>query len=728
MHFRSISIATLPVLFGLVFNSSCSANDPVSSATASSLQSDAPLKIGHFNIRRLGQKDSRFRDMDLTAQIINQWDVVSVVEVMPLSLADQKRRKDLLAQIESIKSQGLTQVEFYKGIRTPEGGTQNIVAGQVSLQDLIDHVPQTGVDRLESALKKIDPSWKYVISKELDSKGFVEQTAIFYRSSRAKLQPIKYCQNKREHSGSESHPLDQDTHCTLDIPPKEKELVARPAFMAGFKSGNFDFILAGMHLRFGAFKMSEQELAQMMKVLYGEKYPLHRVLDSIYRIELYEALTRLLEDVSRKEETLARVQEQSTGDSESQEKIKWAEGNLQTAVKALLAQERQSLALLPLLNEVRSESSIFEVAARRIRNFERLWKSEKYEELGIDLDSIPEELKEPPYLDSSFRKRISQRGRELTSTLLSELRAPARQGTLLEMIRIYKKFRFYELIENKEVGQKIHAALEGETSLSALEILLETPINDRRQFFTFGEINVGIKGRVASLKIQLPLLWEQLRTPQEKDLIIAGDFNLEMGISVDDPSVSDRLPLSDKVVLRLTEEVIRQSSGAKAYVTERTAFSDNSPSLTSAYDHFILDPNHTGSSNSGECFEESARSYDFTNQDVLSQTAWSPLSGQTEAPFASLWGRFFPEQLSSLREKIEDQLIQSFRISRNKVKLHYKEEKVKRVLRNFDKNVIRAMEEYREGQPNLAPFYELISDHLPIEITCQTHAPDDDPS
>jgi hypothetical protein len=67
-------------------------------------QKNKHVKIAEFNVLHPGMSKTRYKDYRLVAEIINQWDVVAVTELLPLISADLKHNQALVKFIEEAPS------------------------------------------------------------------------------------------------------------------------------------------------------------------------------------------------------------------------------------------------------------------------------------------------------------------------------------------------------------------------------------------------------------------------------------------------------------------------------------------------------------------------------------------------------------------------------------------------------------------------------------------------
>lgn len=183
----------------------------------------AQLKIGSFNIIRMGTDSSVFKRYDIVADIINQWDLVGVVEIMatPAAYIEKNRKIDLVAaqlQIHQRKYSAL-QKKQYAGI-------------------LNDSYEMPGYLKLLMALRELDPSWSLILGPRATGSTVTsrEMGGFYYRAGAVTNIKSSFCGGERG--------------CAVAIPEKVASLVPRLPFSATFKAGSLRFNAVALHLRF----------------------------------------------------------------------------------------------------------------------------------------------------------------------------------------------------------------------------------------------------------------------------------------------------------------------------------------------------------------------------------------------------------------------------------------------------------------------------------------------
>ena len=191
------------------------------------------LKVGQFNVFRLGEDSSKFKNFPLMAKIINQWDVVGAVELTPTkdSIREHNREMD--------------------GLNTEAARASYWAPGHI---------------RLLLALRNLDPSWSLIMSSEARGEGSSGELAgFYYRASRLNPVPTRYCvqvTGDRAASG-----------CTARFAENDDPLVSRPPFIASFRVGNSAFTFVTSHIRFSASNEERQKLLRVFPGNCGTRCP-----------------------------------------------------------------------------------------------------------------------------------------------------------------------------------------------------------------------------------------------------------------------------------------------------------------------------------------------------------------------------------------------------------------------------------------------------------------------
>lgn len=201
------------------------------------------LKIANYNLLHPGSNKNSYKDMALMAQIMNEYDVISVQELIPRLGNDMRHNRDLVELIRSKSDESLT--ELY---RAP---------GYVIILD---------------ELRKIDPSWALITSPrgEASSPSSVhELVGFYYRASKARPIVTEHCAELNKGiEGRDSfacYPLFRKPFFRDDV----ADAFSRKPFIASFESGKFDFTLMNAHVIYTSPR-DEATMSWISQVAFGE--------------------------------------------------------------------------------------------------------------------------------------------------------------------------------------------------------------------------------------------------------------------------------------------------------------------------------------------------------------------------------------------------------------------------------------------------------------------------
>lgn len=174
---------------------------------------DSFVKIGSFNIIRIGQSQTRFKRNDFVAKIINKWDMVTVVEIMNMGQEHLafNQKIDLIYETATAEQQKQLESSY--------------------------EMPRYLMILKE--LRKLDPSWSLIMSPRAtgETVASYEYVGFFYRRGFVMNTKSSFCGNKR------------GCLAPVDL-SKYGNLISRSPFVARFEVGKFKFNSVGIHTRF----------------------------------------------------------------------------------------------------------------------------------------------------------------------------------------------------------------------------------------------------------------------------------------------------------------------------------------------------------------------------------------------------------------------------------------------------------------------------------------------
>ncbi len=214
----------------------------------SNAKKSGTVRIASYNMLHPGSQRSIFKDLKLMAKVINRWDVLVGLELLPIVGRDLVNNKRVLNYLKTNK--GASAASLY---RAP---------GYVHILD---------------ELRKLDRSWALVLSPRGDAAkaGQVdEHVGFFYRAKKVKPIINEHCDEyKTKGSGT----------AFACFPNFRKEFMGRETthvfsrrpFLGSFESGNFSFSLLGSHTIFGSPK---------------DKTTMRKILKSAFNVSSYSNL------------------------------------------------------------------------------------------------------------------------------------------------------------------------------------------------------------------------------------------------------------------------------------------------------------------------------------------------------------------------------------------------------------------------------------------------------
>ncbi len=197
------------------------------------------LKIANYNLLHPGSNKNSYKDLGLIAQIINNYDLVSVQEIIPRLGNDMRHNQDLVVLMEN-------------------GGSAELAA----------HYRAPGYLLILERLRALDPSWALITSPrgEASSPSSVhEMLGFYYRASKVRPKRTDHCLEQNEQSaGLACYPLFRQPFFRADV----ADAFSRKPFIASFESGNFDFTLMNAHVIFTSPK-DEETMRWITQTAFG---------------------------------------------------------------------------------------------------------------------------------------------------------------------------------------------------------------------------------------------------------------------------------------------------------------------------------------------------------------------------------------------------------------------------------------------------------------------------
>lgn len=246
------------------------------------------LKIAGFNVWHPGMGKTRYKDYELVAKVIDNWDLVAAVELLPIIGEDfqhnqaimdlvnngEQYKADLTEKITAVKDamRGLSRrsTEYkkhsgvLKGLRAEERKLKRDIVSAPK------HYRAPGYLHILEELLKLDESWSLILAprgeaaKETDVH---ELAGFFYRRTKVRPTIQYYC--KEYKTGGVGNPFACIPSFSSSFFGRDvKDSFSRRPFMANFESGNFDFTLLTSHVVFTSPKQ-EDKMESILQDAFG---------------------------------------------------------------------------------------------------------------------------------------------------------------------------------------------------------------------------------------------------------------------------------------------------------------------------------------------------------------------------------------------------------------------------------------------------------------------------
>lgn len=224
-----------------------------------------------------GTSKALFKDYSLVAKIMNQYDVVSTLEVLGVVGHDKVNNDAVVALLRS--SPKIIEDLKNAKAKTTDSAKLKLLDEQIKklstdTQTAYNLYRPPGYFKLLTALKKLDPSWSLILSPRGDSalQGSVEEmVGFFFRANNVSPVVNPHCDEfKDENAGT-------PVACIINLSSNfmEKDYThnfARRPFMASFRSGSMKFSLVSSHVVFN-FSGDENGAKKLMKDVFGVETP-----------------------------------------------------------------------------------------------------------------------------------------------------------------------------------------------------------------------------------------------------------------------------------------------------------------------------------------------------------------------------------------------------------------------------------------------------------------------
>lgn len=184
-------------------------------------QAPEKLRIAGFNLWNIGSAQTKFKDFKIVAKMINQWDIVAAVELLPIIGADFKINSDIFKYQKEVVVKAKEKLTYYKRKvaehrkkhelkppGTPKGyyyrrAEQKLAESEVIYQEALvqaeemkSMVRPAGYLKLLQELQSLNPEagWSLAITNEkMGDSTLKELSGFYYRRSITKPTKNEYC-------------------------------------------------------------------------------------------------------------------------------------------------------------------------------------------------------------------------------------------------------------------------------------------------------------------------------------------------------------------------------------------------------------------------------------------------------------------------------------------------------------------------------------------------------
>ncbi len=222
-------------------------SDAVSKYYEESNASGKYIEIGAFNLWHPGSGASPYKDYKIIAKIMNGFDLVSGMELLPVISSDQQNNERVAKFVEDTKAK----------ISVLEGDSSNEAIEK--LKELSEKLVQAsslyrapGYLKVLDELRNLDPSWSLLLApsgEAADESYTHELVGFYYRSSKVKPKVNEHCDKFRKKSHGTSfacYPKLTKSWYGKSI----RQVFSRRPFLGSFQTGSFDFTVLTSHIVF----------------------------------------------------------------------------------------------------------------------------------------------------------------------------------------------------------------------------------------------------------------------------------------------------------------------------------------------------------------------------------------------------------------------------------------------------------------------------------------------
>lgn len=227
------------------------------------------VEMAAFNLWHPGSNSSPYKDYELVAGLMNGYDVIAAMELLPSVGRDYEHNQRVRRFVESAPDMIMNLESRYQ--QSPSADiAQRIVELKSDLKEApsLYRIPDYLV--LLNELRKLDPSWALILapSGEAADEAYVQELVGFYYRGRSVKPTInEHCHKfrKKRHGPSFAcYPKLTKSWLGTNV----REVFSRRPFLGSFVSGSFDFTLLTSHIVFTS-PTDEVEMRSILEPSFG---------------------------------------------------------------------------------------------------------------------------------------------------------------------------------------------------------------------------------------------------------------------------------------------------------------------------------------------------------------------------------------------------------------------------------------------------------------------------
>lgn len=225
------------------------------------------IEIGAFNLWHPGSGASPYKDYKIIAKIMNGFDLVSGMELLPVISSDQENNERVAKFVEETKEK----IKSLQGKNSTEAEEEiKELTQKLALAKDLYRAP--GYLKVLDELRTLDPSWSLILApsgEAADEKYTQELVGFYYRASKVKPKVNEHCHKfkKKSHGTSYAcYPKLTKSWYGKSI----RQVFSRRPFLGSFQTGNFDFTLLTSHIVFNT-PADENGMERVLMPSFGVK-------------------------------------------------------------------------------------------------------------------------------------------------------------------------------------------------------------------------------------------------------------------------------------------------------------------------------------------------------------------------------------------------------------------------------------------------------------------------